>query len=371
MVDKYLYTLVAFSVTDMIGINRFIKIKNSFTDISEFLECDIKSQMNLLNIKTDKAKTILQNMKKQADYVLEQCHKKSITLIPHNNSLFPPHLKKIIDPPYLLYTKGNLNPNIPLIAVIGTRNTTSDAEKINKWFCKTFVDYGLGIVSGLAKGHDAIASETTLYYKGYAIGVLGTAIDFIYPKSSTNLYYKIQEQGALISEYPPGMAPTKWRFPRRNRIVSGMSQAVFVVQAPEQSGTLITVNMAIDQGKEVYVIPGNPMNPQYKGTNNLLQSGAKIALNPEDIIKDSFKSHSNLDSSLKENSNTLNEKINLSSLSKEEVSILELTKEHINIDELLKILDINIASLNSILTIMEIKGLIIQKPGQLYIRGDI
>ncbi len=374
MVDKYLYALVAFSITDLIGINRFIKIKKTFDDISDFLDCSVDDQMHLLAIKSDNARIILEQMKNQANRVWEECEKKNITLIPHNDPTYPASLKKIVDPPYLLYSKGTLNPQIPLVAVIGTRKSTSDAEEINRWFCKSFVNYGIGVVSGLAKGHDAIASHTVIQNEGYTVGVLGTAIDIIYPSSSTNLYHEIQEKGALISEYPPGMTSTKWRFPRRNRIVSGMSQAVFVVQAPERSGTLITVNMAISQGKDVYVVPGNPMKSQYEGTNTLLQNGAKIAINPEELIKEVLKASPNLETiqfiSQKPTSPTLAKELDTSLCSPEEIKILELTKSNIYIDEILENLEINVSSLNSLLIMMEIKGLITQRPGQIYIRKD-
>ncbi|MDK2818843.1 MAG: DNA-processing protein DprA [Spirochaetota bacterium] len=379
MIDKYLYTLIAFSATDIIGYNRFISIKKKFNDISEFLECDLNYQMNLLGLKTELAKKILLNMKKQADIIIEQCEQKKINFIPHNSSLYPPLLKDIIDPPYLLYSQGIMNPTIPLIAVIGTRNSTPEAEEINKWFCKTFAQYGLGVVSGLAKGHDAIASDTVLKHEGYTIGVLGTAIDTVYPSSSSYLFQKIREKGVLISEYPPGMTSTKWRFPRRNRIVSGLSQAVCVIQAPEKSGTMITVNIASEQGKDVYAVPGNPMINQNSGTNILIQKGTKLALNPIDIIQDVLKSNPNLetiqflaqDSSQIIKKEDLVEEIveeNQYSLSTEEVKILELAYEHIHIDEISRTLEMNISTLNGLLTMMEIRGLIIQKPGQIYIK---
>ena len=386
MIDKYLYSLIAFSATDIIGYNRFMTIKKTFADISEFLDCDIPYQMNLLGLKTELAEKILRNMKTQADKIIEQCEQKKIDFIPHNSSLYPPLLKEISDPPYLLYAQGKMNPTIPLIAVIGTRNSTPDAEEINRWFCKTFAQYGLGVVSGLAKGHDAIASETILENEGYTVGVLGTAIDTIYPTSSTNLYHKIKEKGVLISEYPPGMTSTKWRFPRRNRIVSGLSQAVCVIQAPEKSGTMITVRIASEQNKDVYVVPGNPMVSQNSGTNTLIQNGTRLALSPEEIIKDILKSNPNLETIqflAQEKSPKIQEEQKEAtpvkiieeeidpSLSIEERSILELAYQHIHIDEIVRTLEMNIATLNGLLTMMEIKGLIVQKPGQMYIKKEL
>lgn len=374
--DKNLFSLIAFSSTDLIGHNRLSIIKQNFTEISDFLDCPINDQMHLLGLKTDKAKNILSNMQKQADIITKLCQQKNISFITHETVSYPKLLADIIDPPYLLYCQGNFNPNIPLIAVIGTRNSTQDAEKVNKHYCQQFVQYGFGVVSGLAQGHDSIAAHSVLKADGYTVGVLGTAIDTIYPKSSQHIYHQIKEKGALLSEYPPGMVSTKWRFPRRNRIVSGMSQAVCVIQAPQKSGTMITVNMAIDQNKDVYSVPGNPLLSQNEGSNFLISKGCKIALSAQSMIEEILQSYPNLEikqflaqkneSSVPE----VEEKSKLpDDLSKEEYQILELTNEHIHIDELLRKVEINIASLQSILIIMEIKGLIIQKPGQIYIKG--
>lgn len=374
--DKELYALIAFSSTDIIGHQRLSKIRKHFPNINDFLEISVNDQMNLLGLTTEKSQKILSNMTKQADFIIQQCQQKNISYIPYNSSLYPKSLKEIIDPPYLLYSQGNFDPHIPLIGVIGTRKSTHEAEQINRHFCKHFVQYGFGIISGLAQGHDAIAAESVLKNDGYTVGVLGTAIDSIYPKNSQRLFHEMKEKGALLSEYPPGMVSTKWRFPRRNRLVSGMSQAICVIQAPKRSGTMITVNMAIDQNKDVYVIPGNPMVYQYEGSNYLISQGAKIALTPQHIIEEILQTHPNIETmqfiaQSKENE-ILNEEEQLetpSDCSVEEKQILELTKEHIHIDEISRTLEINIASLMSILTIMEIKGLIIQKPGQIYIKG--
>lgn len=370
--DSYLYTLIAFSSTDVIGFYRFKKIKQSFANIHDFLDCPVADQMELLGLKTEKAQKILLNMKKQADLIIDQCTQKNISFISHDNPSYPKLLKNIADPPYLLYSQGQYHAQIPLIAVIGTRNTTSDAEKINRAFCEAFVYNGLGVVSGLAKGHDAIASETVLKKEGYTVAVLGTAIDVVYPAYSTELYQQVREKGAILSEYPPGMVSTKWRFPRRNRIVSGMAQAVCVMQAPEKSGTMITVSMASEHGKDVYVVPGNPLIPQYRGSNTLIQKGAKIALSPEYVIQEITQSYPNIETIqyIAQTKADIPKELVISDLSSDESQIIALTEEHIHIDDILREVEMSISSLTSLLTIMELKGLIVQKPGQLYIKAD-
>ncbi|MGL5955170.1 MAG: DNA-processing protein DprA [Brevinema sp.] len=370
MTDHYLYSLIAFSATDLIGYNRFLIIKKTFSNISDFLELPVTEQTALLGLKSEKSHKILQNMKTQADFIIQQCTKKNISFITHHNPLYPKSLKEIPDPPYLLYAQGNINPHIPLIAVIGTRKSTIEAEKINRSFCERFVHYGVGVISGLAQGHDAMAAKSVLDYDGYTVGVLGTAIDTIYPKSSQYLFHQIREKGILLSEYPPGMTSTKWRFPRRNRIVSGMAQAICVIQAPKQSGTMITVKMALEHQKDVYVIPGNPLLEQNQGSNLLIAQGAKIALDPDMIIQEVLNSHPNLETIQFIAQTHQKSPTPLPNISPEEEIILALVQEHIHIDEILRSVEINITSLHSLLTMMELKGLIIQKPGQIYIKGQ-
>ncbi|MGL4676332.1 MAG: DNA-processing protein DprA [Brevinema sp.] len=370
MMDHYLYSLIAFSATDLIGYNRFLIIKRTFSNISEFLDLSVTEQTTLLGLKSEKSRKILQNMKTQADLIIQQCTKKNISFIPHTHPSYPKALKEISDPPYLLYSQGNINPTIPLIGIIGTRNSTLEAEKINQSFCERFVHFGLGIISGLARGHDAIAAKSVLDYDGYTVGVLGTAVDTIYPKSSQYLFHQIREKGVLLSEYPPGMTSTKWRFPRRNRIVSGMAQAICVMQAPKKSGTMITVKMALEHQKDVYVIPGNPLLEQNQGSNLLIAQGAKIALDPDMIIQEILNAHPNIETIqfLAHTPKKETPKAPLI-LKPEEELILALVQEHIHIDEILRSVEMNITSLNSLLTMMELKGLIIQKPGQIYIKG--
>jgi len=371
--DQELFTLIAFSATDIIGPHRFNKIKESFNQVSDFLDCDLQYQIKFLNIKNERSINALKSMKNQANFIIDQCTKKRIQYIPYNHKLYPSHLKNISDPPYLLYVQGNLQSNIPLIGVIGTRKSTTDAEKVNQWFCKEFVTYGLGVVSGLAAGHDLVASQTVLQAEGYTIGILGTSIDVVYPAFAKKTYDRIKEHGALISEYPPGIISTKWRFPRRNRIVSGLAQAILVIQAPQKSGTMITVKMAEDQGKDVYITPGNIMIPANNGTNLLIQNGAKVALTPQDIITEVLKSYPNLETIKFINQSIDNNKeIKIPIiLSKEEEEILKLTERLTHTDEIIRQVSINTSSLYALLIQMELKDLIIQRPGQLYIRKEL
>ncbi|MGL4389072.1 MAG: DNA-processing protein DprA [Brevinema sp.] len=372
--NKKLLALAAFSATDLIGYNRYEKIKHHFPNIADFLDCDLKFQHQFLNLKNEQSKKILAKMKDLGDFVLDSCDKKNIQIIDEDHPDFPSSLHHISSRPYLLYAQGTIHPQVPLVGVIGTRKATMDALAINEWFCKCFVEYGLGVVTGLAHGHDSIAAKRVLREEGYAVGVLGTAIDIVYPSKLRKVYDEIKAVGAIISEYPPGMISTKWRFPRRNRIVSGMSEAILAVQAPQRSGTLITVQMALEQNKDVYVVPGNPLVEQYKGSNALIQQGAKIALDPLEIVKSILKNKPNIAKiiaiSEKQQSQISTQKETTIDplLPLEQQKILQLSEKDIHFDEIAEIMQINIANLTAILTMMEISGLITQKPGQIYQR---
>lgn len=372
-----LFALAAFSTTDIISISRLRKIKNSGVSLDDFLNFSVKDQMNILEVKSEKAQKELSLMKSKAGAVLQSCKKKNIKLLPYDDPYYPQILRSVPEPPYLLYVKGDFNPQIPLIAVIGTRKSTHEAEEINRWFCRTFAEYGFGVVSGLAYGHDSIAAQTMIRSEGYTVGVLGTAIDVIYPSSLYRLYEEVAEYGAIISEYPPGMVGAKWRFPRRNRIVSGLAYALCVVQAPKSSGTLITTKIAEEQGRDVYVVPGNPMKMQYHGSNNLLELGAKMALNPEVIINDLMQSIPDAEvrrflrsfRRISENDNSSPKQYKPDpALRPEEQKVLLLTENPISADDLLRELDMNPAGFNAMMSILEIKGFLRQIPGGLYQR---
>lgn len=188
----------------------------------------------------------------------------------------------------MLYTVGNkeLLKQENNLAIIGCRKCTRYGEKAAKYFSYNLAKCGLTIVSGLAKGIDGIAHIGALAAKGKTIAVIGSGLDIMYPKENIELARQIVKRGGLIiSEYPLGTRPSKKTFPARNRIISGLSKGVLVIEATEKSGSLITVDHALDQGRDVYAIPGEMYNINSKGTNNLIKDGAKLVLNYADIVK--------------------------------------------------------------------------------------
>ena len=201
---------------------------------------------------------------------------------------YPAMLNTIKDAPLVLYAKGDLSllQYNQKLSVIGTRNPSKEAMRKLEHIVKPLVKNNWLIVSGLAKGVDSLAHQTTLMNQGKTIAVLGSGFHHIYPKQNTNLFHQIAKLGLVLTEYPPYTPPVKYHFPERNRIISGLSFGTLVIEATERSGTLITVDQALDQGREVYAVPGSPTIPQTKGCNQMIQDGAKLVQSPIDIQED-------------------------------------------------------------------------------------
>ena len=202
------------------------------------------------------------------------------------NPKYPEKLRQIYDPPKKLYVMGNAEIlNDLSIAIVGCRETTEYGKKAAIYFASNLAKQDINIVSGLAKGIDSYAHIGALQAKGKTIAVIGSGLDIIYPKENEKLAQEIiKSGGAIISEYPLGTKPEKEHFPARNRIISGLSNGVLVVEAKEKSGSLITADFAMEQGKDVFVVPGNINSLNSVGTNNLIKDGAILVNNYNDII---------------------------------------------------------------------------------------
>src|SRR3989344_2264475 len=201
---------------------------------------------------------------------------------------FPAMLKEIHDPPEELYVWGEI-PDMPMLAVVGTRKTSPYGKQVTPRLVQELSRAGLCIVSGLAYGIDALAHEAALETGGTTVGVLGSGLDrkSLYPRDHWRLAERIVEHGgAVISEYPEGTTPERFHFPARNRIVAGMSRGVLVVEAPEKSGALITADLAMQYDRDVFCIPGPITSQNSSGTNRLIQLGAKLVMNTDDILEE-------------------------------------------------------------------------------------
>ena len=211
--------------------------------------------------------------------------KNNIELITIKDKEYPAKLKNIYDPPIVLYIKGDINIlDNRSIAIIGCRDASEYGINSAKYFSYNLAKKGVNIVSGLAKGIDSYAHIGAINAKGNTIAIIGNGLDSVYPKENIEIARKILETGgSIITEYPLGTKPEKMNFPARNRIISGISNSVIVVEAKAKSGTLITVDFALEQGRDVYVVPGNINSINSIGTNELLKQGAKPVTNYFDI----------------------------------------------------------------------------------------
>lgn len=235
-----------------------------------------------LSKKKKSLKVISERIVKKEIHELER-HGGSLIFLGEEN--YPEALANITDPPPVLSVLGNIEHlTSPQIAIVGNRNASSNALKFTTDISKELSNEGFTITSGMARGIDSAAHSGALELGKPTIAVLAGGVDFIYPPENSSLYHHISDYGCVITEMPFGMAPTSQHFPRRNRIISGLSQATLVVEAPKKSGSLITARQALEQGREVFAVPGFPTDPRSEGPNWLIKNGAQVVENVDDIL---------------------------------------------------------------------------------------
>lgn len=293
------------------------------------------------------------------DRELRRVELAGVTVLTLEDRAYPPLLKHLSDAPPLLYLKGLLTPGDELaLAVVGTRRASVYGKQVCERIVAEIAGRGVTIVSGLARGVDAVAHRVALDAGGRTVAVLGCGVDVIYPPEHVGLAREIADGGAVISEYPLGSTPDAGNFPARNRIISGMSRATLVVEAGESSGALITANFALEQGRDVLAIPGSIFSPGCVGTNRLIQSGAKPILNASDILEE-------LDVA------TVGQQLEFRALAPDdpiERSLLEvLTPEPAHIDEIVRQLNLPVAVVSSALALLELKGMARHVGGMHYV----
>ncbi len=206
-----------------------------------------------------------------------------VRIVSFRDDEYPPILRTISDPPALLYVRGRI-PALDALAVVGARRASPNGRRLTESVCREVASRGIVIVSGLARGIDTAAHLGALEGGGLTVAVLGCGIDCVYPPENARLFERIVEAGAVVSEYPPGTPPLAGHFPGRNRIISGLSKGTLVVEAAEKSGSLITADFALEQGREVFSVPGNVYAATSGGVNRLLKDGAHLVTSAQDIL---------------------------------------------------------------------------------------
>ncbi len=219
------------------------------------------------------------------DVLWHQIAEKNIRVMTWSDADYPARLREIAQPPPILYLRGELvGEDSWAVAIVGTRRVTSYGRQVAEEIASFLAQNGITVVSGLARGVDGIAHQAALKAGGRTLAILGSGVDRIYPPEHRTLAENITKSGAVISDYPPGTPPESSNFPPRNRIIAGLSMASVIIEAGETSGALITAKFAVDQGREVFALPGNIFAPQSKGPNRLIQQGAHPLLKPRDIL---------------------------------------------------------------------------------------
>ncbi len=248
-----------------------------------------ETQLARLEFLSEKERQVLKAAAKQTiGNACSEAAKKGIRFIPWFSGDYPQRLLELADFPYAIYAKGKLPDLVSRkAAIVGSRRCTPYGEKYAVEFGKVLAEYGIEIISGLARGVDGMGQRGALMGGGKTFAVLGSGPDVCYPREHIGLYMDILEQGGgILSEYPPGTPPLSWHFPARNRIISGLSDVVLVMEAGEKSGSLITVDMALEQGRDIYALPGPVNSSLSRGCNYLIQQGAGLLTSPEMLLKE-------------------------------------------------------------------------------------
>jgi DNA processing protein len=315
------------------------------------------TNQDVLNISKKKYKENLENL-------LEYNYKNNIKTLALEDEDYPNLLKNIYDPPFLLYYKGTMEKEQKILSIIGSRKATTYGLKMAGIIAQSLGKLGFTVVSGMAKGIDSMAHLACVEQKTTTWAVLGCGVDVVYPAENRRLMEKIIERGAVISEFAPKTKPLPYHFPMRNRIISGLSLGVIVIEAGEKSGSLITANLALEQGREVFALPGNVMSTRSVGTNKLIKDGAKMITGIDDILEELLL----FDVKSKEEHHRKSQKDQeYKDLGKEERLIIEvLETEELHVDLIARKTGIRMSDLNAYLIVLQLNGLIEQLPGKIY-----
>ena len=339
---------------------RLLALVRSFgspQDLYEAGEADVLATGILSPERTVKFVESNRKNRKLPEMLQEQCERLRVSVVPVVSSAYPERLKRILRPPAVLYVKGTLPDCRYSIGMAGSRMADAYGKKAAACFGRALAEAGVTVVSGGAKGIDTASHEGALQGGGKTVAVLGCGPDIVYPSENRKLFEEIEADGALVSEYPPGTKPDRFRFPERNRIISGICQGVVLVQAAKRSGALITAEFAMDEGREVFCIPGNIFTDKSAGPHRLIKAGARLVDSPEDILEEVFPElcgsvHSNLFAGL-------NDTAPLGKCSGEQQKILDLlTRGPQTLEQLVADAGFGIGEVSVMLLELQMKGFV-------------
>ena len=363
--DKQYYWL-SLRMIKGIGNTIFLSLINTFGSPNKVFEAREDELVNA-GIKKELAHRIVKKeFVSDPEEELNKINNLGARIITYDDEEYPELLKEIDYPPVLLYAVGKRIPRDQLnISIVGSRNPTQYGTRIAQDFSFRLAKMGLGIISGMARGIDASAHKGALKADGYTVAVLGTGIDVIYPKENKGLFQEIKEYGTIITEFPSGTPPEAKNFPIRNRIISGISKGVLVVEAAKRSGSLITASFALNQGREVFAIPGSIESLRSKGSHFLIKQGAKLVEDIYDIIEEF-----GMDLMGKSNGADGHKEGVFVNLDPKEKRIYECLSEYpVHIDEIIRDTNMDAAEVLSNLLKLELKGIVVQIPGKMFIKG--
>jgi DNA processing protein len=357
---------IEFSLIPGIGTGLQDRLWRSLSNFSDFFNLNYE-ELNTRGLMPEACRAVLKRQyRESAREILEWTHREGYGILLRGETLFPPLLEEIDHPPLVLYAAGQLEVlKMPSLALVGTRRPTCYGLQMAEGLAYDLAQRGIAIVSGLARGIDGAAHRGCLEAGTGTIAVLGCGIDVTYPREHRRLSRQIQDMGLLLSEFPPGTPPLRKNFPMRNRILSGLAPGCLIIEAKEYSGSLITARFALEQNREVFALPGNITSPQSFGPNFLIKKGAKAVQSWKDIVEELAP---DLCQSIFAKAEVAAQSI--TGLSSEEITVLELLRvdEVQQFDKILLGSGLPTSKLNELLFGLEMKDLVRQIPGNLFVR---
>ena len=350
---------VGFSLIPGIGGFRLAQLESHFGNLEDAWKAT-PAELRHSGLDNGSIRAIIASRPKVSlETEMEKLDRCGVKVLTWHDPDYPPRLKEIYDYPPILYVRGSLLPEDEwCLAVVGTRRATVYGRQVTEEIVADLARSKITIVSGLAKGIDSIAHRSALDVGGRTIAVFACGLDTVYPSENANLAHRIIQQGALISEYPLGTRPRADNFPRRNRIMSGLSLGVLITEAGETSGAMITARLALEQNREVFAIPGSILSPASNGTNHLIQEGAKLVRGYTDILEEL---------NLTAVAHQIEMKEIIPSSDTESLLLKQLRAEPTHINEVCRSSGLPISTVSSTLAMMELKGLVKQVGAMNYV----